>query len=76
MGSVAPTLPDRCLCAATELLFYYSIEKCTRLVRVCRFNTGGSCHLTINGARIITPNIRASNGIIHAIDAVLLPPPD
>ncbi len=29
----------------------------------------------INESRVITPNIEASNGIIHVIDQVLLPPP-
>jgi transforming growth factor-beta-induced protein len=28
----------------------------------------------IDGAKVIWPNIRASNGIIHAVDAVLTPP--
>jgi uncharacterized surface protein with fasciclin (FAS1) repeats len=28
----------------------------------------------INGARIVTTDIRASNGVIHVIDAVILPP--
>lgn len=28
----------------------------------------------VNDARVITPDIRASNGIVHAINAVLLPP--
>ena len=28
----------------------------------------------VNDARVITPDIRASNGIVHAIDPVLLPP--
>jgi uncharacterized surface protein with fasciclin (FAS1) repeats len=28
----------------------------------------------VNDARVITPDIRASNGIIHAINRVLLPP--
>jgi len=28
----------------------------------------------INGARIVIPDVRASNGVIHVIDAVLLPP--
>jgi uncharacterized surface protein with fasciclin (FAS1) repeats len=32
--------------------------------------------ITINGASIVTPDLRASNGIIHAIDTVILPPPD
>lgn len=28
----------------------------------------------VNQARVITPDIRASNGIVHAINAVLIPP--
>ena len=28
----------------------------------------------VNNARIVKPNVRASNGVIHAIDRVLLPP--
>jgi uncharacterized surface protein with fasciclin (FAS1) repeats len=28
----------------------------------------------INGARIVVPDVRASNGVIHVIDSVLLPP--
>jgi uncharacterized surface protein with fasciclin (FAS1) repeats len=28
----------------------------------------------VNDARVITPDIRASNGIVHAIDRVLIPP--
>jgi uncharacterized surface protein with fasciclin (FAS1) repeats len=28
----------------------------------------------INGARIVLPDVRASNGVIHVIDTVLLPP--
>jgi uncharacterized surface protein with fasciclin (FAS1) repeats len=28
----------------------------------------------INGARIVLPDVRASNGVIHVIDGVLLPP--
>ena len=30
--------------------------------------------VTVNGAKVITPDIAASNGVIHAIDAVILPP--
>jgi len=30
--------------------------------------------VTINDARIITTDIRTSNGVIHVIDAVILPP--
>ena len=34
-------------------------------------NTGGV--LRVGGARVVTTDIRASNGIIHVIDAVLIP---
>ena len=30
----------------------------------------------VNGANVTTRGITASNGVIHAIDTVLLPPPD
>lgn len=30
--------------------------------------------LTVNGAKIVKPNIDCTNGMIHVIDAVLLPP--
>ena len=29
---------------------------------------------TVNGAKVIKPNIDCTNGMVHAIDAVLLPP--
>ena len=32
--------------------------------------------LFINASRVVTPNVEANNGIIHAIDAVLLPTED
>jgi uncharacterized surface protein with fasciclin (FAS1) repeats len=35
-------------------------------------NEGGA--ITVNGASVIIPDVEASNGVIHAIDAVLLPP--
>lgn len=35
--------------------------------------TSGS-DVTINGATVVTPNIETSNGVIHVIDTVLLPP--
>ena len=28
----------------------------------------------INDARVVTPDVQASNGVIHVIDHVLLPP--
>lgn len=30
--------------------------------------------MTVNGAKIVKPNVDCSNGMVHAIDAVLLPP--
>jgi len=30
-------------------------------------------HLSVNGARVVQGNIAASNGLIHAIDALLVP---
>jgi uncharacterized surface protein with fasciclin (FAS1) repeats len=30
--------------------------------------------LTVNGAKIVKPNVDCSNGMVHVIDAVLLPP--
>ncbi len=33
---------------------------------------GGS--VTVNGANVVTPDVMASNGVIHVIDTVLLPP--
>jgi uncharacterized surface protein with fasciclin (FAS1) repeats len=37
------------------------------------FGASGSA-LTVNGANIVKPNIDCTNGMVHAIDAVLLPP--
>ena len=34
--------------------------------------SGGA--ITVNGAKVIKPNIDCSNGMVHVIDAVLLPP--
>ena len=34
----------------------------------------GNGNITVNGATISEPDIEAVDGIIHAIDAVLLPP--
>ncbi len=35
---------------------------------------GNGDGVTIDGAHVVTANIPASNGFIHAVDAVLLPP--
>jgi uncharacterized surface protein with fasciclin (FAS1) repeats len=37
------------------------------------FATAGGA-LTVNGARVVKPNVDCANGVIHVIDAVLLPP--
>ena len=35
---------------------------------------GSGASLTVNGAKLVKPNIDCTNGMVHAIDAVLLPP--
>jgi uncharacterized surface protein with fasciclin (FAS1) repeats len=37
------------------------------------FGTAGGA-TTVNGAKIIKPNVDCTNGMVHVIDAVLLPP--
>jgi uncharacterized surface protein with fasciclin (FAS1) repeats len=37
------------------------------------FGTSGGT-LTVNGAKVVKPNIDCTNGMVHVIDAVLLPP--
>jgi uncharacterized surface protein with fasciclin (FAS1) repeats len=32
-------------------------------------------NVLINGAKVVKADIEASNGVIHAIDTVLMPPP-
>jgi transforming growth factor-beta-induced protein len=36
-------------------------------------NVASGDYLVVNGAKVVTPNIAASNGMIHVIDRVLLP---
>jgi uncharacterized surface protein with fasciclin (FAS1) repeats len=38
-----------------------------------QFGTSGTA-MTVNGAKIVKPNVDCSNGMVHVIDAVLLPP--
>lgn len=38
------------------------------------FVTKAASGVTINNARVVTPDVDASNGVIHIIDAVLTPP--
>jgi len=37
------------------------------------FGTAGTT-LTVNGAKILKPNVDCTNGMVHVIDSVLLPP--
>lgn len=30
--------------------------------------------VTVNGAKVTTPDVEASNGVVHVIDEVLTPP--
>jgi uncharacterized surface protein with fasciclin (FAS1) repeats len=39
------------------------------------FEVAGSA-IKVNGATVTVPDITASNGVVHAIDTVILPPPD
>ena len=41
-----------------------------------RVQTGGEGEVHIAGARVVTPDIETSNGIIHVIDSVMLPKKD
>ena len=34
----------------------------------------GDGKVTVNGANVVSADVAASNGVIHVIDAVLLPP--
>ncbi len=37
-------------------------------------NVDGTMGVRVNDARVIQPDIEASNGVIHVIDTVLIPP--
>jgi uncharacterized surface protein with fasciclin (FAS1) repeats len=51
------------------------MQATTQQGRAVRFEVDGSSVL-VNGATLVAPDISASNGVIHAIDAVILPPTD
>ena len=36
--------------------------------------TADAGNVTVNGAKVVQADVAASNGVIHVIDAVLLPP--
>ncbi len=39
-----------------------------------KLNVNGTMGVTVNDAHVVQPDIEASNGVIHVIDTVLLPP--
>lgn len=43
--------------------------------KMVRFEVQGNA-VKINGANVVTSDIDTSNGVVHAIDAVILPPPE
>ncbi|HXF60575.1 MAG TPA: fasciclin domain-containing protein [Caldilineaceae bacterium] len=47
----------------------------TQQGKAVNFEVSGS-NIKVNGANVVTPDIEATNGVVHAIDAVILPPPD
>jgi uncharacterized surface protein with fasciclin (FAS1) repeats len=51
------------------------MQATTQQGRSVRFELDGG-EVLVNGASVVVPDISASNGVIHAIDAVILPPTD
>lgn len=51
------------------------MQATTQQGKAVNFEVSGDS-VKVNGANVTVPNIAATNGVIHAIDAVILPPPD
>jgi len=67
-GTVEALLAD--IPALTAILTYHVVPG-----RVMSTDlTDGMMAATVNGANVTTADIEASNGVIHVIDAVILPP--
>ena len=83
-GTVEGLLED--IPALTEILLYHVVSGDVKAADVVTLESaetlqGGSLSITvegdvvrINGAQVVIADIEASNGTIHVIDAVLLPP--
>ena len=83
-GTVEALLED--IPALTEILLYHVVAGDVKAADVVTLESaetlqGGSVSITvegdvvrINGAQVVVADIEASNGTIHVIDAVLLPP--
>jgi uncharacterized surface protein with fasciclin (FAS1) repeats len=46
----------------------------TTLGQVAAFVTRNAAGVSVNGVRVVQPDLEAANGVIHVIDRVLLPP--
>jgi uncharacterized surface protein with fasciclin (FAS1) repeats len=51
------------------------MQATTQQGKAVSFEVSGDS-VKVNGATVTVPDIAATNGVIHAIDAVILPPPD
>jgi uncharacterized surface protein with fasciclin (FAS1) repeats len=49
-------------------------QELTTLGKAIAFLTKNTSGVSINGAKVVTADVAADNGVIHVIDAVLLPP--
>ncbi|MGF1545507.1 MAG: fasciclin domain-containing protein [Parvularculaceae bacterium] len=45
-------------------------------VNGAKLNIDATDGVKVNGANVVTADVKASNGVIHVVDAVLLPPED
>ncbi len=84
-GTVEALLKDKEKLA--KILTYHVVKGNVTSKDVAKLNSAGSLQgaflridaskgVRVNDAKVITADLRASNGVIHVIDAVLLPPAD
>ena len=84
-GTVEALLKDKEKLA--KILTYHVVKGNVTAKDVAKLNSAGSLQgaflridtskgVRVNDAKVITADLRASNGIIHVIDTVLLPPAD
>lgn len=85
-GDLDKLLADKA--ALTKVLTYHVVSGKVTAAQVMKMKTAKTVAgmdinvavmgktVEINGAKVIKANIRASNGIIHVIDTVLMPPAD
>lgn len=84
-GTVEALLKDKEQLA--KILTYHVVKGNVTAKDVAKLNSAGSLQgaflridtskgVRVNDAKVITADLRASNGIIHVIDTVLLPPAD